>query len=222
MAMSASAPMPAHFMNPQPPYSDGRVDPPGTAVTSRNRVVGRPAMSWAAALLAFGLLVGVGAVAVMQGSADGLVDTTASFVDPARAGQKPAAAAQPAPQPVPQPVATETPAPQPPPQAAPPPQPTVVAASTPPAPVADPPAKPDKPEKPAKPARRSFAASAPAAPRPAPAPAPAPAADDDTKTAAAAKPAKPAKATKGGGDDDETKKALEQLQKAQLESAQTF
>ena len=76
--------MPAHFMVPQAPYSDGRMDPPGTAVTARTKVGGRPAMSWAIALAAFGLFVGVGAVAVMHGN-DGFTETSASFVDPSRA-----------------------------------------------------------------------------------------------------------------------------------------
>src|SRR5690606_5946649 len=58
----APASVPAHFMTPQAPYSD----PPGTAVTSNSRIAGRPAISWAAALLACGLFVGVAAVAVMQ------------------------------------------------------------------------------------------------------------------------------------------------------------
>ena len=53
--------MPAHFMVPQAPYSDARIDPPGTAITARTRAAGRPAMSWAVALMAFGLFVGVGA-----------------------------------------------------------------------------------------------------------------------------------------------------------------
>lgn len=78
VAMSAS--VPAHFMTPQAPHAD----PPATAVTSGHRVSGRPAASWAVALLACGLFVGVAAVAVMQGN-DSVADTTASFVDPSRA-----------------------------------------------------------------------------------------------------------------------------------------
>ena len=92
VAMPAS--MPAHFMVPQPPYSDGRIDPPGTAVTARTKVAGRPAMSWAMAVMAFGLFVGVGAFAVMKGNgSEGFTETSASFVDPARAGAAPAAKA---------------------------------------------------------------------------------------------------------------------------------
>ena len=47
------------------------------------------------ALAAFGLFVGVGAVAVMNGNADGVMETSASFVDPSRAAGGKAAAAQP-------------------------------------------------------------------------------------------------------------------------------
>lgn len=80
--------MPAHFMTAQAPYSDPRMDPPGTSITQRGSAsAGRPAMSWAAALLAFGLFVGVGAVAVMQGNADNVAATTGQFVDPASAAK---------------------------------------------------------------------------------------------------------------------------------------
>ncbi len=93
VAMSAS--VPAHFMTPQAPHAD----PPATAVTSAHKVSGRPAASWAVALLACGLFVGVAAVAVMQGN-DSVADTTASFVDPSRApkgaGAQPHAVAPPA------------------------------------------------------------------------------------------------------------------------------
>jgi hypothetical protein len=238
--VSMSASMPAHFMMAQAPYSDGRIDPPGTAVTSRTKIGGRPATSWALALAAFGLFVGVGAVAVMNGN-DGFKDASASFVDPSRAGAKAAAAAPAAPTGVA--VANEQPAtvgvppvavPPAPPAAAP----EAVAApvvTTPPAAVAAAPAAPaaappapaavavNTPPKPAAPAAVAppRPAPAPAPPRPArPAPAPAPAAEETT--AAAAPPAKPGKAgkgsAKGGGEmDDETKKALDELQKAQLE-----
>jgi hypothetical protein len=106
--------MPAHFMVPQAPYSDGRMDPPGTAVTARTKVGGRPAMSWAIALAAFGLFVGVGAVAVMHGN-DGFTETSASFVDPSRAAGAKAmapgvAAGQLAAPPTPVPVAADPPA----------------------------------------------------------------------------------------------------------------
>ncbi|MDB4941918.1 MAG: Alginate regulatory protein AlgP, partial [Labilithrix sp.] len=103
VAMPSPPPsMPAHFMMAQAPYSDARMDPPGTSITARTKVSGRPAMSWAVALMAFGLFVGVGAFAVMKGNnGDGVMETSASFVDPARAGApKAAAAAQPAAMPV--------------------------------------------------------------------------------------------------------------------------
>ena len=248
--------VPAHFQVPH------GIDPPGTSVTARHKTPGRPASAWAIALVAAGLFVGVGAVAVMQ-SNDSLMDTTASFVDPSRAGAKdPRAGAAPVAEPTPQPVTTTAVAPtvvvppagngdQPAPPAnanpvAPPGAGGVIGASSPPpaAPPAAAPAAPAAPEaKPeAKPAavaanapatapKTTWIAPTPKAPPPAAAPAPAPA----PKPAAASKPAvasnddppaeKPTKGTKGTkpgkGDatDEETKKALEALQKAQMESA---
>jgi hypothetical protein len=233
VAMPAS--MPAHFMTPK--YSD----PPGTSVTASHTIAGRPALSWAVALLGCGLFVGVAAVALMQHN-DGLADTTASFVDPAHAKRAPAAAAAipaaptaepaaaPQPAPVPQPVVAAA-APVPAPVAAPTPVPTGVFGSTP-APAAQPavafapvnvqPAPPAP--KAAAPAARPVVAwkPAPAAAPPPPKPvAKAPAADEEPapkKTAAGKKGA----AKGGDGTDDETKKALEALQKAQLESASSF
>jgi hypothetical protein len=252
--------MPAHFMTPQ--YSD----PPGTAVTSGHKISGRPAMSWAAALLGCGLLVGVAAVAVMQGS-DSAADTTASFVDPSRAAKaaQPAAAQPPAPvatvatpnAPV-NPAVANAAAANPNPNAPPP---GLIGAS-PVATVAEAPATPataaaaapavTAPATPAAAAPHGVAfapvavpTSAPkpvAAPAPAPAPAPKPAvawkpAPQSVATPTPKPVAKPApveeeppkKATakkgggKGGGEtDDETRKALEALQKAQLESASSF
>ena len=269
VAMSAA--VPAHFMTPQAPYSD----PPATAVTSGHKVSGRPATSWAIALLACGLFVGVAAVAVMHGN-DSVADTTASFVDPSKA---PKAAAQPAApmQPTPVPAAapeTENAASTANAQAAPPvaspeaPPPGLIGAS----PVAPPPvaspevAAPEQPAVAAAPAAATATtATTPPAPTqgvafapvavppsaPAPKPVATPAPPPATATARpavawkptpaspppAAKPvARPApadeepapkktakKAGKGGSDtDDETKKALEALQKAQLESASSF
>jgi hypothetical protein len=240
--------MPAHFMVPH------GVDPPGTSVTARHRTPGRPTSAWAMALVTAGLLVGVGAVAVVQ-SNDSLMDTTASFVDPSRAATKPAApAAQPAPEPVPQAAPTTAIAPAvavppaanaespgalpvannagnpggligasaPPPVAAPAPEPKpevkpVAVAATPP---------------PATPPKTTWIAptpkAAPAAAAPAAAPAPKPAAqakpaavavNDDPPAEKPAKPAKGAKPGKGDATDEETKRALEALQKAQLESS---
>lgn len=249
--------MPAHFMVPNAPYSDGRMDPPGTSVTARHRTPGRPASAWAMALVAAGLFVGVGAVAVMQ-SNDSLMDTTASFVDPSRAGAPKAAAQPAAPEPAPQaapttaiaPTVVVPPAvnPDPAPQAggvigasAPAGQPPVAVAAQPAAPAQEP-----KPE--AKAATAAVAANpAPTAPKttttwiaptpkpqapvaaaPAPAPAPKPAAAAPKPAVASNEdaPEKPVKPTggkgpkggKGDATDDETKKALEALQKAQLES----
>jgi hypothetical protein len=243
--VSMSASMPAHFMVPQPPYSDGRMDPAGTAVSVRGKSAGRSGMSWAMALAAFGLFVGVGAVAVMNGNADGVIETGASFVDPSRAaggkaagGQPPAAPPTGAPTGVPvgadpppavavPPVAVAAPA-APPVATAPavaavaPPAATVPAVVTP----AAPPPVAAAPPAPVAVAAAAPRAAAPVAAAPQPRQAPvaaapvsrpvrqAPAAAEEP---AAAKPPKPGKGGKGGEVDDETKKALDELQKAQLE-----
>jgi hypothetical protein len=248
VAMGPSS-MPAHFMVPQAPYSDARIDPPGTSITARTKVSGRPAASWAIAALAFGLFVGVGAIAVTGGK-EGLVETTASFVDPSRAGAK-GAAAQPQPQPAPVPVPVPVPAAEenkvavpgvtvPAPTVAPatPPAATTNAAP-PPVAAAEPPPAPattadsasgkkteEKPEKKAAsaPASRTYYAPSakPAAPKPAEkeevASAAPPAEKSSSKPAKGGKPEKAA--GKGGSDvDEETRKALEALQKSQLESS---
>jgi hypothetical protein len=63
--------------------SDPRIDPPATVVTARTRIVAaRPTMSWAAALVAMGVFVGLVTAVVARGDADTLIDATASFVDP--------------------------------------------------------------------------------------------------------------------------------------------
>ncbi len=225
--------MPAHFMMAQAPHSDL---PGGTSVTSRSRA-GRPPASWAAALLAFGLFVGVGAFSVMHGDADAFLESSATFVDPSRAANgsganaKSALGAQP---PVMSPaaaggvVAASPAAPAAPTMdtasaplvsapvvaapmvatPAPPPVAPVVAAPAA-APVAAAPAAP-----------RTFAPARPApAARPAsrPAPAAAPPEDAPPPKATAGKSGKPGKA--GGEVDEETRKALEILQKSQLESS---
>jgi hypothetical protein len=245
--------MPAHFMVPHAPYSDGRMDPPGTSVTSRVKAGGRPASSWAAALLVFGLFVGVGTVAVMEGSADALVETSASFVDPSRAagatGVSTPEQTEVPPTPSPVPVAVEeskvavppvtVPSINEPPAAAAGPVPAVASATG----ITEASAKPAEAPKPepapapkmaTAPAPKAVAGptpkggpppppkgvGAPPAPKPAPPPPPAPkvaAAPPKPKPAPAPKPA-----AKSGGDSDldaETKRALEALQKSQLESS---
>ena len=249
VAMSAS--MPAHFMVPQAPYSDGRMDPPGASITNRHKVSGRPTTSWAVALLAFGLFVGVGAVAAMQQN-NGVMDTTASFVDPARAQQQPQAQAQggavqnaPVNAPVngaqpPAPVVTApvvaTPnaaapgapvaaaaAPAPAGEAAAAPTGAVLGASAPPAAPAPAPADPKEAKE-----GKEKTAKADKPPKhhwsPPPAPAPKATAEKKAEKVAAADDEKPAKPTKktSKADDEETRKALEDLKKAQLESASSF
>jgi hypothetical protein len=244
--VSMSQSLPAHFMVPQAPYSDGRIDPPGTAVTARTKVAGRPATSWAMAVAAFGLFVGLGAVAVMQGNGNGFAETGASFVDPSRAaGGKAAvaAAAQPAaatPTPVPvaandqaggadrvgvppvavpaapPPVATDT-------VAAPAVTTPAVAAAPAAAPAA--PAAPAVAAAPARPAAAPVAVAAPVArPQPAPVsrpvrpvPAPAPAAEEAPVAAAPAKPAKGAKPGAKGGSGDS---AVDEEQRKALKALQ--
>jgi hypothetical protein len=232
---------PAHFRTPSVP-----MDPPGTAITQNTRVSGRPAMSWAAALLACGLFVGVAAVAVLQ-SSDAVAETTASFVDPSRAPIRnaagPAMAAQAgqgmAPTPVPV-TPNGVPAPPPNPFTAPATPPSGVVA--PPAPLAAVPsasapgagvggfspvfapvaitpsaAPPPKP----KPVWRPVAAPARSVSKPAAVAS----ADDEAKKEKETKAAEvkePPKTKKRDAPDDETKKAYEALQKAQLESANAF
>jgi hypothetical protein len=63
--------------------SDPRLDPPATVITARTRIVAaRPTMSWAAALVAMGVFVGLVTAVVARGDADTLIDAAASFVDP--------------------------------------------------------------------------------------------------------------------------------------------
>jgi hypothetical protein len=217
--------MPAHFMVPQAPHSDARMDPPAFVAPAASG--GRSAASWAMALLVIGIGVGLGGIALMRGN-DGLRDTTAAFIDPSRAvqpkagaGGAPDAPAGEAPKPVPvaapavvAPVlATAVAAPAP----APAPTDAVAAAgpAAPPAPVAVPPSPAPQPIAHAAPKPVPVAAS----PRPAPAPAARPArvASEDGAPA----PRKPAGRAGGGKSeiDEETRKALEALQKSQLESS---
>ncbi len=264
MAANASPSMPAHFMVPQAPYSDARMDPPGTVVPANAKSGGRSAASWAMALLVLGLGVGIGGIALMRGNADGLLDTTAAFIDPSRAAAPRAAGAgapvaDPAPVAAPVAEAPKVAVPAVAPQGAPPVGTEAVPAVAPAtpaapavvpvvaaAPVAQAPQAPQlgavAATQPAAPAPKPVVAAAPppqpvarpAAPPPQPvaaAPAPKPvtpkpvavASSDDTPPPA--KPAKGGKGGKGGASgggseiDEETKKALEALQKSQLESS---
>lgn len=81
---------------PPAPPSDPFINPPATVITTRTRVlIGRPTMSWAAALLAMGVFVGLVTAVVARGDADSILDATASFVDPAHSTARAAAASQP-------------------------------------------------------------------------------------------------------------------------------
>jgi pyruvate dehydrogenase E2 component (dihydrolipoamide acetyltransferase) len=122
------------------------MDPPSAVITARTRAVApRSATSWAAGLVALGVVAGIVVALFLRGDADSLVGATASIVDPAHPASVHAtgAAAQsavlpafiepaPAPAPAPVPVAAA---------AAPVPRPTVEAVPTSsPAPSADKPA----------------------------------------------------------------------------------
>jgi len=80
---------------PPPPEtrpSDPKIDPPATVITARTRIVAAPpTISWAAALVAMGVFVGLVTAVVARGDADTLIDAAASFVDPS--GARAAAAA---------------------------------------------------------------------------------------------------------------------------------
>ncbi len=85
------------------PDSGGLIDVPATVITTRTRILtGRPTVSWAAALMAMGVFVGLVSAVVARGDTDALIDATASFVDPSHTVAKvpAAAAAQPAAAPV--------------------------------------------------------------------------------------------------------------------------
>lgn len=230
------ASMPAHFVTPQVPASDL----PGMPITSAP-TLGRPATSWVAVLLACGLLVGAAAFVLVQGR-DSFADMTASFIDPSHAPSK----ARPTP---PSTVAAVQPAALSLPAVALPSEPAVTPVVNPVVPPAEPPvttavaaptpaAEPRAPVATTAPAthnvtQNATAKAAPAAPvkavasaRPAavvaappkPAPKAAAVASDDEGSKKTSK----GRASKGDVSDDETRKAIEALQKAQLESASSF
>lgn len=58
---------------------------PGTVITTRTKLLGRPTMSWSAALVAMGIFAGLVTAVVARGDGDALVDATAAFVDPGHA-----------------------------------------------------------------------------------------------------------------------------------------
>jgi hypothetical protein len=63
--------------------SDAKIDPPGTVITTRTRIISpRPTVQWAAALVAVGVFVGLVSAVIARGDADSIIDATASFVDP--------------------------------------------------------------------------------------------------------------------------------------------
>jgi len=82
-ARAALRPQPVPSIAEDARKSDPRIDPPATVVTTRTRIVAaRPTISWAAALVAMGVFVGLVTAVVARGDADTLIDAAASFVDP--------------------------------------------------------------------------------------------------------------------------------------------
>ena len=71
--------------------SDPRVDPPASTVTAGIVIKGRPAASWAMALVAMGLFGGLLTAVVARGDGDSIVAAGAAFVDPGQAAQLSAA-----------------------------------------------------------------------------------------------------------------------------------
>ncbi|MEO6573000.1 MAG: hypothetical protein ABIP89_04115 [Polyangiaceae bacterium] len=65
---------------------------PGTVITTRTKLLGRPTMSWSAALVAMGIFAGLVTAVVARGDGDALVDATAAFVDPGHASSQNATA----------------------------------------------------------------------------------------------------------------------------------
>ncbi|HEY2516797.1 MAG TPA: hypothetical protein VGI39_38265, partial [Polyangiaceae bacterium] len=190
-----------------PRGSDPRLDPPATVITARTRIVAaRPTVSWAAALVAMGVFVGLVTAVVARGDADTLLDAAASFVDPsgthaAAASTEPTATVRTKAVEVHSKVVATTDiliddAPTP-----------VAASSLPEAPAAAPP----------RPAPVAFAAPVRRVARPAARPAPAHE-ERVAKAAPAPKPA-PAAAKKASDDDVESASAADALAKAQLEAS---
>jgi len=68
---------------PNGPDSAGNLDVPATVITARTKALtGRPTFSWAAALMAMGVFVGLVSAVIARGDTDALIDATAAFVDP--------------------------------------------------------------------------------------------------------------------------------------------
>ena len=76
--------------------SDPRIDPPAAVITATTKLpsLRKPNVSWAAALMAAGVFVGLVTAVLARGDGDALIDATASFVDPSHAGAHVSAGAQ--------------------------------------------------------------------------------------------------------------------------------
>jgi len=85
-ALARTIPPPA----PGKPKSDPRLDPPAAIITSRHRTSPRRTnLSWAAALLAGGVFIGLVTAVLARGEGDAILDATASFVDPSQTHAQP-------------------------------------------------------------------------------------------------------------------------------------
>jgi hypothetical protein len=83
-AKAAKPPTPVDAIRP---HTSDITIPPATVIPSRPRLLGRkPAASWAMALMAVGIFLGLVTAVVARGDADALIDATASFVDPSHKG----------------------------------------------------------------------------------------------------------------------------------------
>jgi hypothetical protein len=64
--------------------------PLGTVITQKTKLGPRkPGMSWAAALMAVGVFLGLVTAVIARGDADALIEATASFVDPSHSAARP-------------------------------------------------------------------------------------------------------------------------------------
>jgi hypothetical protein len=63
--------------------------PLGTVITQKTQLGRKPGMSWAAALMAVGVFLGLVTAVIARGDADALIEATASFVDPSHVAARP-------------------------------------------------------------------------------------------------------------------------------------
>lgn len=90
-SMSSSDPMSAYdSIRPVSIAKEHDSLPYGTVITQKPKLGQRkPGMSWAAALMAVGVFLGLVTAVIARGDADALIEATASFVDPSHAAARP-------------------------------------------------------------------------------------------------------------------------------------